>query len=259
MANNNRATGGRKSQVTQVAEPDAPIAPSNLNINTEAPGALSVPNSRGASTSSKGGDENRGTGRDKGEGKADAGLSDLTTRLLQKADQLTNTINAKAIGRFEASEEWMMALIDGTADHAALIARYGLTNSVDAQEQLLELEQLGNSIKIAIEQKNVHILALKDQRKTLEISEEEAKLGGQVQDTADAIDNTRHKQVMTQLQMQIRSHKERGKQAQEFVAGRDADKKCVKRAGILATMRGKGDRNKEQEHGAATPQQEAVR
>lgn len=222
----------RKKIVSEIDTQELkPIAPSvAMPFSTEAPGAIAPLRS----TETK---EISTTPAIVGEiVTSEKGLSDMTTRLLAKADELTNTINAKAMRCFEANEEFLMGLVDGSIDLPQLISRYGLTDDVTATKQLQELSFLSNSIQISIASKSVERLALKDVRRNFQIAEEQAKIAGQVQDTANEIDETRHKQVMTAFRAQIRSHKERGKSATVQIEEHAANKKSVKRDGFLGAM-----------------------
>lgn len=236
---NNRT---RKPAETTTQEPATPIAPSGAvipSLSNEVGGSLATTSQTGAIAPSRKKDEDqeRGTGR-----LEEAKLDAMTEELLDRASRLAGTINATASGRLAASEEFILELVSGSATIESLVTRYGLTDDITAQRELVKLQQLSNSIQVSIAQKNVQSLALKDQRKTLEISEQEAKLAGQVWDTADAIDNTRHKSVMTPLQMHIRAYKERGKKAQADIEQHQAEKKEVKRDGIFSAMKATAQR-----------------
>lgn len=241
MANRKKVTNAEANTATQ--EPTRPVMPS---ISTEAPGSLSVvnPAANGAiapSVSKPGSNEDHrgsGSGKDGISLGNHSSLSDMTQALIEKSSQLSTMINAKAQGRFEATEEFIVGLVDGTVSISDLVTRYGLTDDVTAQQQLTMLSQLGNSIRISIAEKDTQILALRDTRKTLEIAEQEAKVGGQIADTADAIDNSRHKQTMFEFKAQIRAHKEKETSAKEQLAGHAAQKVVTKRNGILAAMMG---------------------
>lgn len=232
----NSGNRNKKANETTTQTPTSPVMPS---FSSEAPGSLAPVGNGAIAPSGKSGEgeDNRGGGRI--EAKADNGLSEMTNALLEKADNLTRLINAKAQGRFEASEEWMMSLIEGDVSIPQLIQRYGLTDDVTAQQQLTELAQLGNSIRVSIAQKNVHILALDDQRKTYEIAEAEAKVATQVNNTANALDESRHSGVMLTLRSQIRAHKEAKKQADVVIEGHSAAKKKAKASQILTAIKSK--------------------
>lgn len=251
---NNRS---RKAVETTSVEPVVPIAQTVAvmpSFSTEVGGSLATTSGNGAIAPQKDDqrekDDQRGTGRVE-----ESKLSAMTDELLQRASQLAGTINATASGRLAAAEEFILELVNGESTIESLVMRYGLTDDVSAQRELVKLKQLSNSIELSIAQKGVQILALKDQRKTLEISEQEAKLAGQVWETTDAIDSTRHKSVMTPLQMHIRAHQERGKKAQEQIEKHSADKKEVKRDGILKTMQATAQRMTGQGQTAQTQSQ----
>ena len=232
MGNNSN----RSKKNTETKEPTSPVMPTSFS--SEAGGSLAtVGNGVIAPSGDNQGDSGQGSGRM--QGKSENGLSEMTNALLKKADDLTRLINAKANARFEASEEWMMSLIEGDVSIPQLIQRYGLTDDVTAQQQLTELAQLGNSIRISIAQKNVHILALDDQRKTYEIAEAEAKVATQINNTANAIDESRHSGVMLQLRSQIRAHKEAKKEADVIIEGHGAAKKKAKASQILTAIKSK--------------------
>lgn len=177
---------------------------------------------------------------------SDNGLSEMTTRLLNKAKQLSETLNNKAIARAEAAEEWLIKLVDGDASVEDLITRYGLTDDVTAQKQLTELTQLRNSIQISIAKKNVQIDAIRDSRKEYEIAEQESRTATQVNNTANAADEARHSSVMLELKTKIRAQTERKTGADLYVKTHQADKSVAKRNQILtATLAKKATGNNE--------------
>jgi hypothetical protein len=89
--------GDKKTTQTATAN-TTPIAPS---INSEAAGALSVP----------GRDNDRGSNTGKGDKPDD--IASQRRAIVDKAIALSTTLNAKAQGRAEAAEEWLLKLIDG--------------------------------------------------------------------------------------------------------------------------------------------------
>jgi hypothetical protein len=220
----------KNQETTQTAtENAAPIAPS-----------ISAPVNTG---------RNDDRGSNSGDGTvsaSDNGLSELTTKLLDKAKKLSETLNNKAIARTEAAEEWLIKLVDGDASVEDLITRYGLTDDVTAQRQLTELNQLRNSIQISIAKKNVQIEAIRDSRKEYEIAEQESRTAAQVSETANAADQARHSSVMLELKSKIRAQTERKTDSDLYVKTHQADKSAAKRNQILtATLAKKATGNNE--------------
>jgi len=224
----------RKNQETAQAatENAAPITPSASN-------ASALVNT--------GRNDDRGSNSGDGAVSAsDSGLSELTTKLLSKAKQLSETLNNKAIARAEAADEWLIKLVDGDASVEDLITRYGLTDDVTAQRQLTELTQLRNSIQISIAKKNVQIEAIRDSRKEYEIAEQESRTATQVNNTANAADEARHSSVMLDLKSKIRAQVERKTGSDLYVKTHQADKSTAKRNQILtATLAKKATGNNE--------------
>ncbi|NEP10832.1 MAG: hypothetical protein F6K14_11585 [Symploca sp. SIO2C1] len=205
-----------------------------LNINTEAPGSLSAPVTQSQPVDAEIVDD------------AIAEVSEKTQALIDKAEKFASAFTNKALGRFAASEDFMMDLIEGKVDVGYLEQRFGKITDSELQRQLVDIQQIGNAIQLSIEKKGLTVMALKDQQATLKIAEEEANTATAVNRAADAANKAEHSGIMLKLRAGLREQQQRKTQANLQVATIRADEREEAAQTLLQKVQGKHNQSKEQ-------------
>ena len=219
-----------------------PITPNPLNINTETPGALSAPVGNAQPVEAELVDQTI------------AEVSEKTQALIDKAEKFASAFTNKALGRFAASEDFMIDLIEGKVDVGYLEQRFGKITDSELQRQLVDIQQIGNAIQLSIEKKGLTVMALRDQQATLKIAEEEANTATAVNRAADAANKAEHSGIMLKLRAGLREQQQRKTQANLQVATIRADEREEAAQTLLQKVQGKHNQSKEQRKAdAATP------
>ncbi|NEP55974.1 MAG: hypothetical protein F6K31_02980 [Symploca sp. SIO2G7] len=213
-----------------------------LNINTETPGSLSAPVSQAQPqpVDAEVVDD------------AIAEVSEKTQALIDKAQKFAGAFTNKALGRFAASEDFMMDLIEGKVDVTYLEQRFGKITDSELQRQLVDIQQIGNAIQLSIEKKGLTVMALKDQQATLKVAEEEANTATAVNRAADAANKAEHSGIMLKLRAGLRSQQARKAQANLQVATINADGREQAAQTLMQKVQGKHQTSKEQRQADAT-------
>ncbi|NER47123.1 MAG: hypothetical protein F6J92_10570 [Symploca sp. SIO1A3] len=204
-----------------------PVAANPIGINTEEPGALSAPVSNAQPVQTDVVDN------------AIAEVSEKTQALLDKTEKFASAFINKAEGRFAASEEFMLDLIEGNVDQAYLAQRFGKITNAELQRELVEIEQIGNAIRLSIEKKGLTVMALKEQQATLQVVEEEANTATAVNRAADATNKAEHSGVMLKLRARLREQQQRKTQANLQIATVRADEREEAAQTLLQKVQGK--------------------
>ncbi|NEP08764.1 MAG: hypothetical protein F6K14_00590 [Symploca sp. SIO2C1] len=219
-----------------------PVAVNPLNISTEQPSALSATVGNAQPAQAEVVDD------------AIASVSEKTQALIDKAEKFASAFTNKAQGRFAASEDFMLDLIEGKVDRSYLAQRFGKITNAELQRELVEIEQIGNAIRLSIEEKGLTVMALRDQQATLKIAEEEANTATAINRAADAANKAEHSGVMLKLRARLREQQQRKTQANLQVATIRADEREEAAQTLLQKVQGKHNQSKEQRKAdAATP------